>query len=460
MDRPPDFPPAPIVSVTVDPPPPPPPPPPSQPGEWLPSEPVKLFVGQVPKHFEEKDLQPYLEQFGPVQGLTILRHRTTGAHRGCAFVTYASREIAEKAQMELHDQLILPSMTRPLQVNAAGAKTEELRKVFVGMLGKCTRVDVERMFQQFGPIEELTVLQDRDGVSKRCAFIKFASRQQAQKAINEMHGSEIMPGASAPLVVKYADTEKERQARRMQKAMQQFAQLSMTPSFPLFPGHQPSLQSFLYTQLLQQNQLLPSLPSMASQLYSPTGGAPLLSPTSPTHVGTSVPSVTQPGTGGLASPGLPHIPPLSSSIPGLSPPNGLGSSTDALQSPLQSPLHGYSGLQGQYGMYSYGNLFGLQSPIPSPQKEGPGPEGCNLFIYHLPQQYTDQDLYVLFAPFGNVVSAKVFIDKTTKQSKCFGFVSYDLPQSASLAINSMNGYQIGAKRLKVELKKPKERKHF
>ena len=59
----------------------------------------------------------------------------------------------------------------------------------------------------------------------------------------------IFQGASAPLVVKYADTEKERQARRMQKAMQQFAQLSMTPSFPLFPGHQPSLQSFLYTQV-------------------------------------------------------------------------------------------------------------------------------------------------------------------------------------------------------------------
>ena len=88
---------------------------------------------------------------------------------------------------------------------------------------------------------------------------------------------------------------------------------------------------------------------------------------------------------------------------------------------IGSPIHGYSGLQtGQYGMYHFSDPFGMQSPIPSPQKDGSGPEGCNLFIYHLPADYGDQDLYTLFQPFGNIVSAKVFIDKNTKQSKCFG----------------------------------------
>jgi CUG-BP- and ETR3-like factor len=80
--------------------------------EWPPSsESVKLFVGQVPKHFEEEDLRPYLERYGPIQELTILRHRATRMHKGCAFVTYCSQESAEQAQKDLHDKVILPSVS-------------------------------------------------------------------------------------------------------------------------------------------------------------------------------------------------------------------------------------------------------------------------------------------------------------------------------------------------------------
>lgn len=86
----------------------------------------------------------------------------------------------------------------------------------------------------------------------------------------------------------------------------------------------------------------------------------------------------------------------------------------------------------------------------------PGPDGSNLFIYHLPQEFIDTDLASTFLPFGNVLSAKVFIDKQTNLSKCFGFVSYDNPHSATAAIQAMHGFQIGSKRLKVQLKRSKD----
>ncbi|CAF1673021.1 unnamed protein product [Adineta ricciae] len=88
-------------------------------------------------------------------------------------------------------------------------------------------------------------------------------------------------------------------------------------------------------------------------------------------------------------------------------------------------------------------------------KQQIGPENSNLFICHLPQETTDQTLMNLFSQFGTVLSAKVFVDKKTNQSKCFGFVSYDNPSSAQQAISSMDGFSVGPKRLKVELKKPR-----
>lgn len=47
--------------------------------------------------------------------------------------------------------------------------------------------------------------------------------------------------------------------------------------------------------------------------------------------------------------------------------------------------------------------------------------------------------------------------KGDKKSRGYGFVSYDNPESAQLAINKLNGIQVGGmggtKRLKVEVKK-------
>lgn len=134
--------------------------------------------------------------------------------------------------------------------------------------------------------------------------------------------------------------------------------------------------------------------------------------------------------------------------------NGLGSSN---HSGMDTLSQAYTGIQ-QYAA-AFPNSFSQNTPqlqqSSAAGKQTEGPEGANLFIYHLPQEFTDSDLIQTFSPFGSVISAKVFIDKQTNLSKCFGFVSYDNPVSAQAAIQAMNGFQIGMKRLKVQLKRPK-----
>uniref|UniRef100_A0A452I9G7 RRM domain-containing protein n=1 Tax=Gopherus agassizii TaxID=38772 RepID=A0A452I9G7_9SAUR len=336
---------------------------------------------------------------------------------GCAFLTYCARDSAIKAQTALHEQKTLPGMARPIQVKPADSESRGGdRKLFVGMLNKQqSEDDVLRLFEPFGVIDECTVLRGPDGNSKGCAFVKFSSHTEAQAAIHALHGSQTMPGASSSLVVKFADTDKERTLRRMQQMVGQLG--IFTPSLTL-----PFSPYSAYAQALMQQQ-------------------------------TTVLSTSH---GSYLSPGVTFSPCHIQQIGAVSL-NGLPATPIAPTSGRCPPLLALT-------MYPTTTITPIAQTIPQPhpilqQQQREGPEGCNLFIYHLPQEFGDNELMQMFLPFGNIISSKVFMDRATNQSKCFGFVSFDNPSSAQTAIQAMNGFQVGMKRLKVQLKRPKDASH-
>ncbi|XP_014063530.1 CUGBP Elav-like family member 2 isoform X11 [Salmo salar] len=452
---------------------------------------IKMFVGQIPRSWSEKELKELFEPYGAVYQINILRDRSQNPpqSKGCCFVTFYTRKAALEAQNALHNIKTLTGMHHPIQMKPADSEKSnavEDRKLFIGMVSKkCNENDIRVMFSAFGQIEECRILRGPDGLSrglsqreanvKGCAFVTFSTRAMAQNAIKAMHQSQTMEGCSSPIVVKFADTQKDKEQRRLQQQLaQQMQQLNnattwgsltglggLTPQYLAVRGHatsptpycSPAANASVAAALLQQATSSSNLGAFSGIQQMAAGN---------TANSSGMNSLTSLGTlQGLAGAtmGLNNINALAGSVNSMAALNGgLGGAglTNGTAGTMDALTQAYSGIQ-QYAAAALPTLYSQsllqQQGAAGSQKEGP--EGANLFIYHLPQEFGDQDILQMFMPFGNVVSAKVFIDKQTNLSKCFGFVSYDNPVSAQAAIQAMNGFQIGMKRLKVQLKRSK-----
>uniref|UniRef100_A0A2K6GM90 CUGBP Elav-like family member 2 n=1 Tax=Propithecus coquereli TaxID=379532 RepID=A0A2K6GM90_PROCO len=424
---------------------------------------IKMFVGQIPRSWSEKELKELFEPYGAVYQINVLRDRSQNPpqSKGCCFVTFYTRKAALEAQNALHNIKTLPGMHHPIQMKPADSEKSnavEDRKLFIGMVSKkCNENDIRVMFSPFGQIEECRILRGPDGLSRGCAFVTFSTRAMAQNAIKAMHQSQTMEGCSSPIVVKFADTQKDKEQRRLQQQLAQQMQQLNTATWGNLTGLGGLTPQYL--ALLQQATSSSNLGA-----FSGIQQMAVAASTPNSTAGAAMNSLTSLGTlQGLAGAtvGLNNINALAVAqmLSGMAALNGgLGATglTNGTAGTMDALTQAYSGIQ-QYAAAALPTLYSQsllqQQSAAGSQKEGP--EGANLFIYHLPQEFGDQDILQMFMPFGNVISAKVFIDKQTNLSKCFGFVSYDNPVSAQAAIQAMNGFQIGMKRLKVQLKRSK-----
>ena len=82
--------------------------------------------------------------------------------------------------------------------------------------------------------------------------------------------------------------------------------------------------------------------------------------------------------------------------------------------------------------------------------------GKKLYVGNLGYRIGNRELEQLFAAHGTVQSAEVITDRTTKQSKGFGFVEMGSDQEAQAAIAALNGKEMEGRTLTVNEARPKE----
>ena len=80
--------------------------------------------------------------------------------------------------------------------------------------------------------------------------------------------------------------------------------------------------------------------------------------------------------------------------------------------------------------------------------------GKKLYVGGLSFDVTEDSLHSMFAELGQVVSAKLIIDRDSGQSKGFGFVEMGTEEEAQNVIQKMNGKSMGTRQLTVNEARP------
>ncbi len=82
--------------------------------------------------------------------------------------------------------------------------------------------------------------------------------------------------------------------------------------------------------------------------------------------------------------------------------------------------------------------------------------GKKLYVGNLSYDVSASDVETLFSAHGTVESAQVIEDRSTGQSKGFGFVEMSTDSEAQAAMSALDGQEQSGRALKVNEAKPRE----
>lgn len=160
------------------------------------AKPTKMFVGGLNWQTSSEKLGEYFGQFGEVIECNIMRDPSTRRSRGFGFITFKdSASVSKVLEAHAQEPIVLDSKNIDPKIavppKRSGNKVNsppwtapsQTKRIFVGGLSSdSTETDLQEYFQEFGTIQDVQLMYDRNTSRHRgFGFVTFESEKPAEK---------------------------------------------------------------------------------------------------------------------------------------------------------------------------------------------------------------------------------------------------------------------------------------
>ncbi|CAM6129484.1 unnamed protein product [Calypogeia fissa] len=157
----------------------------------------EVFVGGITRDTTEEDLRTLCQSSGDIYEVRLLKDKDSGQNKGYAFVTFTTRESAEKAIESLNDTEL---KGRKLRFSHSQSK----HRLFVGNIPKhWDKDELEKILAEQGPgIQSVELLKDpkNPGKNRGFAFVEYYNHACAEHARRVMSKPNFRLGSNAPTI--------------------------------------------------------------------------------------------------------------------------------------------------------------------------------------------------------------------------------------------------------------------
>ncbi|XP_071790962.1 RNA-binding protein Musashi homolog Rbp6-like isoform X5 [Asterias amurensis] len=163
-------------------------------GTEVANDPGKMFIGGLSWQTETDSLRDYFRKYGDIKECVIMRDPTSKKSRGFGFVTFGDPKCVEKVlkteRHEVDSKKIDPKVAFPKR--SPPKPVTRTKKIFIGGLAaQTTPEDLKNYFQQFGKVEDVTLMMDRQTNRHRgFGFVVMENEDNVDK-ICDMHYHEV-----------------------------------------------------------------------------------------------------------------------------------------------------------------------------------------------------------------------------------------------------------------------------